>query len=325
VVLTSMLNLSRAIEYAAEQGAHVISISLGGIMSWRLREAILFAQSRGVIICAAAGNHIGFVAWPAAYDEVIACAASNARRQIWSGSSRGSKVDVTAPGESVWCAYVKRVNGGLEQKAHRSSGTSYAVAAVAGIAALWLSYHGRDTLIGRYGSEKLAGVFSHILRSACEPVGTWGPPGKFGAGLVNAERTLLAKLPDPGQILEATPTTALESHVPLDAGQLDTFAHLFESSSLTGLGAERGSVLEARLAELLGIVSGDLRLRLREVGQELAFHLATHPELYRAFRGTLGEINTLGIEATSGNLSMVRDHLLSKVSSGVLARRLSGI
>lgn len=91
VMLTSAGNLARAIEYAATHGAHVISISMGGLFSWRLRRAVMFAQKHGVIICAAAGNFAPFVGWPAAYDDVIACAASNARGGTW-------RLGVSGPG-----------------------------------------------------------------------------------------------------------------------------------------------------------------------------------------------------------------------------------
>ena len=162
VVLWSSINLARAIEYATNEGAHVISISMGGLWSWRLRRAVRFAQSRGVIICAAAGNYAPFVTWPGAYDEVIACAASNARGGAWKSSCRGRAVDVTAPGESVWRATVSKNGKSLTYDVTRSSGTSFATTITAGVAAMWLSHHGRDSLIARYGPR--GGRFS-ALRS----------------------------------------------------------------------------------------------------------------------------------------------------------------
>src|SRR5207302_4211505 len=118
-------------------------ISMGGLGNWRLQQAVAFAQKRDVIICAAAGNCVHFVVWPAAYDEVIAVAGCNAARQIWTGSCRGSAVDVTAPAESVWCADASKQNGAVTFSMIRGTGTSYAVATTAGVAALWLAHHGR--------------------------------------------------------------------------------------------------------------------------------------------------------------------------------------
>lgn len=103
---------------------------MGGLWSWRLHEAVRFAQKRGVIVLAAAGNCVRFVFWPAAYSEVIAVAACNVLKQPWHGSSRGGAVDVTAPGELVWHADASNL------QTRQSSGTSFAVATTAGLARL---------------------------------------------------------------------------------------------------------------------------------------------------------------------------------------------
>ncbi|KAF0249034.1 MAG: peptidase S8 and S53 subtilisin kexin sedolisin, partial [bacterium] len=230
VLLADMGNLSRAIEYAADNGAHIISISMGGLFSSRLRRAVKYAQKKGVIILAAAGNYVGFVVWPAAFDEVIAVAASNADRETWAFSSSGSKVDVSAPGESVWCAETKPPSS---YSVTRSSGTSFSVATTAGVAALWLAYHGRDKLINRYGEETLTFVFNDILRRSCDPFANGSVPNGFGAGIVNAQKVLATPLPDSFSV----PVEALNNFVLLDMGTLETFSHLLgediDSPSLT--------------------------------------------------------------------------------------------
>jgi serine protease len=306
VVLFSMRNLSRAIEHAADNGAHVVSISMGGLFSFRLRSAISYAQKRGVIVCAAAGNQVRFVVWPAAYDEVMAVAACNARRGIWRGSSRGSKVDVTGPGESVWRAYVRKEGSSVEPDLGRSSGTSYAVATVAGIAALWLSYHGPRALAERYGAEKIPFLFNQLLRETCTPVAEWDTD-KFGAGLVNAEALLAAPLPDTRRAAMRAPAPKLVVHPPEDEGTRTTFEHLFEES-LRAAPAARATAprsrrpsagrarprvnddaLSATLAEILRVRPEELPDRMGEVGQELAFHVAVNPELYAQFEAALDE------------------------------------
>lgn len=291
VVLFSMKNLSRAIEHAADNGAHVISISMGGLFSFRLRAAVTYAQKRGVIICAAAGNQVRFVVWPAAYDEVIAVAACNADDGIWSGSSRGDKVDVTAPGESVWRAHVTEKGHAVDPDVGRGSGTSYAVATTAGVAALWLAHHGRDALAKRYGAEKIPFIFNDLLRRTCTPMPAW-EAGKFGAGRVNVVALLAAPLPDPLTRTVRAPGRALEVHPPEDTGKLETFAHLFESSvpmtpAPRTRGASRPDALSTALTELLNVAPEELSVNLDEIGQELAFHLATDPALYERFERAL--------------------------------------
>ncbi|MGA9998102.1 MAG: S8 family serine peptidase [Pyrinomonadaceae bacterium] len=293
VVLLSPTSLATAIEFVTDQGAHVISMSMGtGFFNQRLLAAVLYSQKRGVIVCAAAGNYVGYVVWPAAYEEVIAVAACNARRDVWWASSHGSAVDVTAPGESVWRADVTQQNGQDVYDVQRGSGTSYAVAAVAGIAALWLSKHGRDHLVQRYGAEKIPFIFNHILRTSCEQVPAWFP-GQYGAGLVNAEKVLAAPLPNDVDFVVGPTAFALNKNAPLDSGNMETFVHLFEP--VLNAGNEKALAVEdhllarlrIKLAELLGTNEGELTSRLKEVGQELAFHLAANPDLYKNFAAAL--------------------------------------
>ena len=104
---SGMRRLRDAVRYAVKSGCEVISMSLGGVPYRSLREAIQEANAHGVIVCAAAGNEVGFVVPPARYDETIAVAGSDINRCRWRGSCRGPQVDVTAPAESVWRATVK--------------------------------------------------------------------------------------------------------------------------------------------------------------------------------------------------------------------------
>lgn len=329
----STLNLARAIERATDMGAHVISMSMGtGFPSERLLAAVRYAQKRGVIVCAAAGNYVRFVVWPAAYDEVIGVAASNADRKTWKHSSRGEKVDVTAPGESVWVAAVKRQDAGVENLVGRGSGTSFAVAAVAGVAALWLSYHGRDKLADVYGAEKIPFIFNEILRSSCEPIPSW-KPGKFGAGLVNALKVLQADLPNPVFSPIVPPSFGLQEHAPVGAGGVDTFAHLFEESLSSATGEVSFGVgattvedeLGRKLAQLLGANEAELPTRLQEVGQELAFYLATDPALFERFESSLATAGGMPSFSIGGDptIAELRERLLVKDTSDVLKIKIA--
>jgi serine protease len=290
VVLFGMMKLAKAIDYAVENGAHVISISLGGVPSLRLWWSIANAQRKGVIVAAAAGNCVQFVVWPAAYDEVIGVAACNAKREIWIGSSHGEGVDVTAPGESVWHATAKRNvgNGEVVFGVDRGNGTSFAVTAVAGVAALWLSYHDRDKLIERYGLEKVPLVFKQVLRVSCDPVPGWDA-GQFGSGLINAEKVLVTPLPESVEELVLNPLSERIELGLSNQGDIKTFNHLFEQNLLRG--QEKGSenmvytdaLLRKQLAEVLRVQEEQLPITLQEVGQELLFHFATNPDLYKNF------------------------------------------
>ncbi|MEC4813727.1 MAG: S8 family serine peptidase [Scytonema sp. PMC 1069.18] len=337
VVQVNMLNLAKGIEYAVEQGAHVISVSLGGLSSRRLHEAIAYAQKQGVIITAAVGNFVPFVVFPAAYDEVIAVGASNINKEVWVGSSPGSEVDIAAPGEEVWFALPERKeDGNIEYRVKKGTGTSLCTPIVAGIAALWLSYHGRENLIQRYGAENIPIIFQRIIRNNCDTVPGWNT-GRFGAGIVNAKKVLEAELPrNVNNFLMATAFQRQED-ILTTSNQLKPFVHLFEQS-LPEVPVETRDAgiienpLKTKLAELLQISEAELPSRLQEVGEELAFYFAVEPELYKEFAALLSQETTQSAQLRQLSFAMrspnsmdtVRSHLLSKGVSESLATILPG-
>src|SRR5205814_2032489 len=199
VVIWDRARLADAIIRATDAGCHVLSISMGGLPLDYLERALHYAVSNGVIVCCAAGNIFGAndvlhaVVWPAHYPEALAVAASNANDQPWSGSSRGPEVDITAPGESVWHAIAEK--GKPLTQVARGDGTSFAVATAAGVAALWLAYHGRERLIGLYGKERDPGIFKHIVMTfGYREIPNWNT-SLFGPGIIDALMVLQAPLP----------------------------------------------------------------------------------------------------------------------------------
>jgi hypothetical protein len=274
VVVWDQRRLADAIKASTDAGCHVISISMGGLPLDYLQKAVIDAVERGVIVCSAAGNLFGAndvlhaVVWPAAYSEVLAVAASNAVNAPWKGSSRGPQVDITAPGESVWHA-IARKDKPLRDVA-RGSGTSFAVATTAGVAALWLAYHGRDALIAKYGRRRLASVFRQIVvtHGFVRPA-AW-KTGLFGAGILDALKVLSAPLP-------AATAAAVKSLV--KQPHFDQLASLFDDVPRAAL--RRG------LAQLLKTPEPQLPARLAEVGDELVFHLFSDSSARQDFRAQL--------------------------------------
>ncbi|HEX9991022.1 MAG TPA: S8/S53 family peptidase [Chloroflexia bacterium] len=334
-VIVDALNLARAIERAADAGVHVISISMGGLGSERLHDAVVYARNKGVIVLAAAGNCVGFVIFPAAYEEVVAVAACDAELGIWKGSSHGAAVDITAPGDRVWLAVASPNDN--DDIVAQGSGTSYAVATVAGMAALWIAKHGRAKLIKACGSARnIPTTFMRLLRETATPVPAWSR-GEFGGGLVNADALLKAPLPDGmiGLTMVATP----EDQAPINRGGTATFAHLFEQTmkaDMPGPGiaaaqpVDPQAKLNANLAALLGTTEDKLPTQLGQIGQELAFHLATDPALYRQFDAALkaqpvAAAGALGLAAAGldETVGPVRQELLAKGVSPALKARLS--
>lgn len=97
--------MSRAIRYAARNGADVINLSLEFDLSLRKRDiplilgAIRFARERGALVVGAAGNQ-GFsrVAYPAKSGDALAVGATTRRGCLAEYSDWGSGLDLVAPG-----------------------------------------------------------------------------------------------------------------------------------------------------------------------------------------------------------------------------------
>lgn len=269
VLLLSFDRLAEAIHYATDKGCHVISMSLGGPTPSRtLARAISRAVDHGVIVLAAAGNVWPFVVYPARLDEVIACAACNCQRKVWKRSASGDTVDVTAPGESVWVARPGRDGGTDDDVVAVGSGTSYAVATTAGACALWLAFHGRDALIGRYGASQLAAVFKELLMTHGVDTPSGWRTDKHGAGILNVEKLLKAPLP-PTPPADGLSTRS--SMAPRSVSDLEQFLTYFPD--------EDPARVRQGLARALQTTERELPLRLAELGDELVFHVATNPEL----------------------------------------------
>ncbi|WAS93874.1 S8 family peptidase [Nannocystis punicea] len=92
--------IANAIRYAADHGAQVINMSLGGPMpSSVLAKAIDYANSKGVTVVCAAGNESrGRVGWPASNNGSVAVAAVDAMGVRTWYSNWGKDLDVSAPG-----------------------------------------------------------------------------------------------------------------------------------------------------------------------------------------------------------------------------------
>jgi subtilisin family serine protease len=173
-------DLIRAIVYATDNGAHVINMSLGASSYSRGEEAAVnYAHSRGVVLVAAAGNtgsgeRSEQLHYPAAHENVIAVASTQADDGLSGFSTRGDFVDVAAPGSGIYSTYP----GGYGYM----SGTSMATPHVAGLAALILSRNPSLT--------------PHQVRAAIETaVDDLGPVGRdiyYGLGRVNAARAVAA-------------------------------------------------------------------------------------------------------------------------------------
>lgn len=102
--VTSNYSLLRGIEYAAEQGARVLSLSWGAATdSEFLRYAIGYAQDQDMVVVAAVGNEpTNQPVYPAAYRNVIGVSAMLPDQSVWARSNYGYFVTLSAPGSAVF-------------------------------------------------------------------------------------------------------------------------------------------------------------------------------------------------------------------------------
>jgi serine protease len=96
----SVADISNAIRYAADHGAHVINMSLGGPLPSRvMAKAVEYAHDKGVTVVCAAGNSAqSKIGYPAAYDGSVAVAATDFEGKRSFYSNWGKQLDVSAPG-----------------------------------------------------------------------------------------------------------------------------------------------------------------------------------------------------------------------------------
>lgn len=139
-------DIANAIRVAADRGANIISMSLGGSSGSSLYlDAIRYANSKGVLVIAAAGNsgpNADTIGYPGGYKEVVAVASLNSDEVVSYYSSRGitdgndnsivdREVEVAGPGRSTISTY-------KDGAYYTMSGTSMATPHIAGLAAkIW--------------------------------------------------------------------------------------------------------------------------------------------------------------------------------------------
>ncbi|MFC5972753.1 S8 family serine peptidase [Halomarina salina] len=132
----STADIADAIQWAADQGADVINLSLGGGGSTStMQNAVSYATNQGSLVVAAAGNDYGQpVSYPAAYSECLAVSALDPDESLANYSNVGSEIELAAPGTNVLSTWT---DDGYE----KISGTSMATPVVAGVAGLTLAAH----------------------------------------------------------------------------------------------------------------------------------------------------------------------------------------
>lgn len=153
---------------AADRGADVISLSLGGYGTTQAsQDAVNYAWSKGAVVVAAAGNdNTSTRFYPAALDNVISVGASDVSDARANFSNYGADwVSVAAPGVDILSTLPNNTYG-------LASGTSMACPLVSGLVGLMKSYGGADVTNAELRSA---------LESSTDFIGTWINKGRVNA------------------------------------------------------------------------------------------------------------------------------------------------
>ena len=136
-------NIIRAIYFATAQGSKVVSMSFSfSSSSSAMSDAINYANSKGVICVAAAGNEGEEIkVYPASYSQVMGVASTSNSDTLSSFSNYGPQVEwVAAPGENIVSTYPFDAYAS-------SSGTSFSTPFVSGTVALLANVDSSDESI----------------------------------------------------------------------------------------------------------------------------------------------------------------------------------
>ncbi len=192
----SVAGIGDAIRYAADHGAKVINMSLGGAFPSRvLKKAVEYAHGKGVtVVCAAGNDGRGKVGYPAAYPGAIAVSATQDDEAVTFYSNYGKDIDVAAPGGNTRDSSGGRNNpdGGILQNTiaigdpthddyYAYMGTSMASPHVAGVAAL---------IVGE-GVTDPDQVEAILKSSARKPANQSYSSERYGAGIIDAQAAIL--------------------------------------------------------------------------------------------------------------------------------------
>jgi subtilisin family serine protease len=177
-------NVAQGIIYAADHGARIVNMSLGGGASDGESIAMDYAKAKNVLSFAAAGNSYGSgnqPVYPAGYPQAVAVAAVNSSLGHADFSNAGAYVDLAAPGDLIVSTY-----GGSKPNDYAyMSGTSMATPYASAAAALIMSENP-----GLSGDEVRG-----ILASTATDLGAPGRDNFFGWGLVNPALAAVRALP----------------------------------------------------------------------------------------------------------------------------------
>jgi subtilisin family serine protease len=246
--------IGKGIRYAADYpGVKVINLSLqqdandAGTRSTELEDAIKYAQGKGLLVVAAAGNHpVTTPSYPAAFDGVLSVAAVDGTDdKLADFSRRGPWIDIAAPGVGVLTLATPCTDGNCWVT---PDGTSFATPIVSAAAALVWAANPRLTA---------AQVAARLLGTADAVAGTGT---YFSNGVINVGRALGTITATPLSAAPGTAAISSTSAVPTPTGKGYWLAAsdggIFSYGNATFNGSTGGIVLNRPIVGMAATPSG---------------------------------------------------------------------
>ena len=195
----SSADVAAAIRWAADNGAHVINMSLGADAATSVESsAVAYAIGKGVVVVAAMGNDgTSNPSYPAAYPGVVAVGAVDSADKKAPFSQTGSHISLVAPGVGILSTYLA---GGTTTM----SGTSMATPHVAGVAALIKAV--KPSATGAEIADILRDTARPLKDNAADPV----PNNAYGHGCLDANAALVKAR---GPVIKPTITIHLRTPI----------------------------------------------------------------------------------------------------------------
>ena len=174
-------DVGNGIRYAADKGAKVINLSLGGGYFFYKDDAIEYAISKGAVVVAAAGNDAMSIGsyCPAHITECITVSAIDSSGSLAWYSNYGSAVDVAAPGSDILSCGISGYNSYVYM-----SGTSMASPHVSAIAAMY------RLMYPTAGPAKI----QELVKRYTTDVGSSGKDDYYGYGIPKLSKAMSVKV-----------------------------------------------------------------------------------------------------------------------------------
>ena len=166
----SSYSLMQSINYAIGQDARAINMSWGSeVNSEFLADSIAYAQDKGLVVVASAGNEpTGKAVYPAAYPGVVGVSAVSPSGTLWDQSNYGDFVTAAAPGYATFPV-------GYNGPAGAYAGTSISAVIVTRAFGLYFAENPKATT-----TEAVT-----AFKSSLTDTGTKGKDAKYGYGTLD--------------------------------------------------------------------------------------------------------------------------------------------